>query len=85
MPLITNAAGQKLSKQTLAPALPECGRRVVLAQALAALGHPPPADLVGAGPDELLGWASAHWHIENVPTRPAIANPEQARDNHPNP
>ncbi len=75
VPLVTNAAGQKLSKQTLAPALPERGRRIVLAQALAALGHPPPADLVGAGPDELLAWASAHWHIENVPLHPTIANP----------
>ena len=74
VPLVTNAAGQKLSKQTLAPALPETGRGAVLAQALAALGHPPPAELVGAGPAELLAWASAHWRIENVPTRPAVAN-----------
>lgn len=74
VPLVTNAAGQKLSKQTLAPALPERGRRAVLARALAVLGHPPPADLVGAGADELLAWASAHWQIENVPLRPAIAN-----------
>jgi glutamyl-Q tRNA(Asp) synthetase len=75
VPLVTNAAGQKLSKQTLAPALPERGRRLMLAQALAALGHPPPADLVGARPAELLAWASAHWHIENVPQHPTIANP----------
>jgi glutamyl-Q tRNA(Asp) synthetase len=75
VPLITNAAGQKLSKQTLAPALPESGSRAVLAEALAALGHPPPADLVGAGPAELLAWASAHWHIENVPQHPTIAKP----------
>jgi glutamyl-Q tRNA(Asp) synthetase len=73
VPLITNAAGQKLSKQTLAPALPERGRRAVLAQALAALGQPPPTELVGAGPDELLAWATARWRIENVPRRPAIA------------
>jgi len=85
VPLITNAAGQKLSKQTLAPALPERGRRVVLAQALAALGHPPPADLVGAGPEELLAWASAHWQIENVPMRPTVANPARASDNLPDP
>ncbi len=83
VPLVTNAAGQKLSKQTLAPALPERGRRLVLAQALAALGHPPPAELVGAGPAELLAWASAHWQIKNVPTRPAVANPAQAPDNLP--
>jgi glutamyl-Q tRNA(Asp) synthetase len=75
VPLITNAAGQKLSKQTLAPALPEAGRGAVLALALAVLGHPAPADLERAGPAALLEWASAHWHIENVPLHPAIANP----------
>ncbi|MDP2030946.1 MAG: tRNA glutamyl-Q(34) synthetase GluQRS [Thiobacillus sp.] len=75
VPLITNAAGQKLSKQTLAPALPLSGQSGVLAQALAALGHPPPGDSTGAGTAELLAWASAHWHIENVPRQPSIANP----------
>ena len=75
VPLITNAAGQKLSKQTLAPALPLSGRSAVLAQALTALGHPPPADLNGAQPAELLAWARANWQIENVPRQPSIANP----------
>lgn len=75
VPLVTNAAGQKLSKQTLAPALPERGRRVVLAQALAALGHPPPPELLGAGPADLLSWATARWCIKNVPLHPAIAKP----------
>jgi len=83
VPLITNAAGQKLSKQTLAPALPETGRGAVMAQALAALGHAVPAELAGAEPAEQLAWASAHWQIENVPTRPAVANPAQAPDNLP--
>jgi glutamyl-Q tRNA(Asp) synthetase len=73
VPLITNAAGQKLSKQTLAPTLPESGRGEVMAQALAALGHPPSAELAGTSPAELLAWASAHWQIENVPTHAAIA------------
>ena len=75
VPLVTNAAGQKLSKQTRAPALPEAGRSAVLAQALATLGHRPPDDLTGARPAELLAWASTHWRIENVPTRPTVANP----------
>ncbi len=85
VPLVTNAAGQKLSKQTLAPALPASGRGAMLAQALAALGHPPPVELEGAEPAELLAWASEHWRIENVPTRPAVANPAQAPDNLPDP
>ena len=74
VPLVTNAAGQKLSKQTLAPALPDAGRGAVLAETLVALGHPPPRELVGASPTELLAWASAHWQIENVPTHSVIAN-----------
>ncbi len=74
VPLITNAAGQKLSKQTLAPALPEQARSAVMAQALALLGQTPPVELIGADPAELLAWARAHWHIENVPLRPGIAN-----------
>ncbi|HEX7971954.1 MAG TPA: tRNA glutamyl-Q(34) synthetase GluQRS [Thiobacillus sp.] len=73
VPLVINAAGQKLSKQTLAPALPARGRGAVLSGALVALGHPPPAELVNADPAELLAWASAHWKIENVPMRPTIA------------
>jgi len=73
VPLITNAAGQKLSKQTCAPTLPEHGRGRVLAQALAALGHPPPTELAGAVPAELLAWARMHWQIGNVPLQPTIA------------
>ena len=75
VPLITNAAGQKLSKQTLAPALPASGQGAVLARALAALGHPPPMELSKASPIELLAWASTRWQVENVPSRPSIANP----------
>ena len=85
VPLITNAAGQKLSKQTLAPALLERGRGAVLTQALAVLGHPPPGELTAAGPAELLAWASAHWHIKNVPTRPAVAKFASATENAPTP
>ncbi|MFN3544784.1 MAG: tRNA glutamyl-Q(34) synthetase GluQRS [Thiobacillus sp.] len=81
VPLVTNAAGQKLSKQTLAPALPEAGRGAVLAEALAVLGHPPPAELAGTSPAELLAWASAHWRIENVPRSPVLARSGPALDN----
>ncbi|HSJ79599.1 MAG TPA: tRNA glutamyl-Q(34) synthetase GluQRS [Thiobacillus sp.] len=75
VPLITNAAGQKLSKQTRASALPETERGTVMAHALAVLGHAPPVELARAEPAEQLAWAVAHWQIENVPTRPAVAKP----------
>lgn len=75
VPLITNAVGQKLSKQTLAPALPDDQRGAALALALTVLGHPPPTELADAEPSELLAWASTHWQIENVPTHPTFAKP----------
>lgn len=75
VPLVVNAAGQKLSKQTLAPALPEAGRGAALAGALTVLGHSPPDELQGSCPDELLKWASAHWRIANVPKQSVIAKP----------
>ncbi|MFO7542204.1 MAG: tRNA glutamyl-Q(34) synthetase GluQRS [Thiobacillus sp.] len=81
VPLITNAAGQKLSKQTRAPALPETGHGTVLSQALAVLRQSPPAEMAGAGPAALLAWASAHWHLEHVPASAAFANPVLAPDN----
>jgi glutamyl-Q tRNA(Asp) synthetase len=81
VPLITNAAGKKLSKQTRAPALPETGRGAMLAQALAALGHTPPAELASVHPDELLAWARTHWQVAKIPTHATIANFVSAPEN----
>ena len=83
VPLVVNAAGQKLSKQTLAPALPESGCGAVLAEALAALGHAAPTEAQGAGPAALLEWALARWDKTRVPLRPVLAQPVQAADNFP--
>ena len=81
LPLVTNALGQKLSKQTLAPALPEHAQSRVLSKALNVLGQSPPTALLDAPPAELLAWAAAHWGIEAVPTQSAIAKLESASDN----
>lgn len=81
VPLVTNAAGQKLSKQTLAPALPTEHRGAAVAQALTLLGHPPPTELSGADPAALLAWASARWRVENVPRQAGIAKLPPAPDN----
>jgi glutamyl-Q tRNA(Asp) synthetase len=85
VPLVVNAAGQKLSKQTRAPALPEHDQGRVLADALGRLGHAPPPDLNAAPPAELLAWACTHWRIEAVPTLPALANPASTPENSPSP
>lgn len=81
LPLVTNALGQKLSKQTLAPPLPEFEQSQVLSEALNVLGHPPPAVLHNAPSTELLEWAIANWRIEAVPTQSAVAKAECALDN----
>ena len=81
LPLVTNALGQKLSKQTLAPALTGHANSRVLGEALTVLGHPLPAPLLGAPPGELLEWAVAHWRIEAVTTQSALAKSEYASDN----
>jgi glutamyl-Q tRNA(Asp) synthetase len=83
VPLVVNATGQKLSKQSRAAALPEHDQTRVLAEALGVLGHAPPPDLHAAPASELLAWARAHWRIEAVPTLPALANPASTPENSP--
>lgn len=57
LPIVRNAAGEKLSKQTRAePLRPENASRD-LANALTFLGHPPPPELARATPAELWHWA----------------------------
>ena len=65
-PVITNAAGQKFSKQTHAPALDDRTAVANLRQALRFLGQPPPPEELGS-PHQLLAFAAAHWLLERVP------------------
>jgi glutamyl-Q tRNA(Asp) synthetase len=67
IPVITNPAGQKLSKQNLAPAIDPSQRQQLLLRALSLLGQKPPTDLATASRDELLSWAVTHWNIAAVP------------------
>jgi len=78
IPVITNAAGQKLSKQNLAPAISAHERQGLLLRALDLLGQQPPAELADASPDEVLSWATTHWQLATVPavlSLPADAHP----------
>lgn len=67
IPVVLNQQGQKLSKQNQAPPLDDRHPGDNLWHALAALGQQPPASLAGAGPDEILRWALAHWSIRRIP------------------
>ncbi|HEZ3101677.1 TPA: tRNA glutamyl-Q(34) synthetase GluQRS [Neisseria meningitidis] len=65
LPLLTNAQGQKWSKQTLAPALDLNRREQLLRKVFRYLKLPeaPETDR----PAELLDWAVAHWDMGKVP------------------
>ena len=60
VPVVTDAAGEKLSKQTRAPAILP-GDAAALRQALRWLGHYPPPEA------EPLAWAIANWNPQRLP------------------
>ena len=66
IPVILNEQGQKLSKQTHAPALDDERAAENLFRALDALGQEPPASLQASGPDEILAWACQHWRRQAI-------------------
>lgn len=73
LPLLVNSAGEKLSKQTLAPAIRPDAAADELRLALTRLNHTPPADCQGI--DELWAWALASWQLARVPVAPMEARP----------
>ena len=68
LPVLTNAAGEKLSKQTLAPAISTRDAARQLGATLELLGHAPPAGCESL--DELWRWAVANWSLRRVPAGP---------------
>jgi glutamyl-Q tRNA(Asp) synthetase len=72
LPVASNAAGEKLSKQTLAPALTCEQAGPTLVRALAFLGQAVPAELAPAPPAEIWAWAHAHWSFDAIPRRSSI-------------
>lgn len=67
LPVVVNAAGEKLSKQTQAAAVSVWGGSAVLASALKFLGHSVPTELHGAPVTEFWRWAIACWSMAQVP------------------
>ncbi|WP_418202060.1 tRNA glutamyl-Q(34) synthetase GluQRS [Azoarcus olearius] len=67
VPVATNAAGEKLSKQTHALALDPAAPAPALLAALAFLGQNPPPELARATPAEVWAWARMHWRLAGVP------------------
>jgi len=74
LPVATNTAGEKLSKQTLAPAVSGGAGTGLLAAALRFLGQPVPDDAERWPSVEFWPWAIGHWSITAVPRlRAALA------------
>ena len=73
LPVMANAQGEKLSKQTLAPAIGAASAGPAISAALDFLGHPPPMSLRGAPPAEQLAWARGAWTLARVPAQHSVA------------
>lgn len=76
IPVVVNAAGTKLSKQTRAAPVERARVSAAIFDALEFLRQDPPTTLRGAPPRELLAWAVPRWRIAAL--RPA--DPPDAQD-----
>ena len=76
VPVATNRQGEKLGKHTRAPPIRLRPASAVTCDALCFLGHSPPAQLVGAPPEELWSWALGEWELERVPRIASRMSPD---------
>lgn len=67
LPVVVNAQGEKLSKQTRAAAVDALGGSAVLAAALRFLGHAVPEDISGGSLSDFWRWAISAWSLARVP------------------
>ena len=72
LPIASNAAGEKLSKQTLALPLSTGLVGHQLFEALSFLGQHPPAEIKSNNLGEIWRWAITHWNMPNVPKQRKI-------------
>lgn len=68
IPVVVNDVGEKLSKQTLAPALQTKDASQQLYNALVFLKQSPPQTLATANLNDVWAWAIAHWQIDTLRT-----------------
>ena len=73
LPTAVNAQGEKLSKQTHAPAIDASRPGAMLEKALTFLGHKPDTDVINADPETLLEWAVKNWDLERTPKQMTIS------------
>jgi glutamyl-Q tRNA(Asp) synthetase len=74
LPVAVNAQGEKLSKQTLAPAVDCRNPAATLLHALHFLGQNPPAELAGYKVEEILTWAIENWESKSLNNTTSIVH-----------
>jgi glutamyl-Q tRNA(Asp) synthetase len=67
LPIALNAAGEKLSKQTLAASVDPDRAGVILADVLRFLKHPPPDEVSADDVSALWRWALENWRRDRLP------------------
>ena len=67
LPVVINAQGQKLSKQTLATPLDPHDVLVQLSDAVRFLGQNPPKEITQGNVDAFWQWATQNWRSEQIP------------------
>ncbi|MFH1044148.1 MAG: tRNA glutamyl-Q(34) synthetase GluQRS [Pseudomonadota bacterium] len=75
LPAAVNAAGEKLSKQTLAAPVDARDPVPALAQIMDFLGQAPPARLRHTTLAEFWSWALSHWDAQHIPRRRSLPAP----------
>jgi len=74
VPLIVDAQGNKLSKQTLAQAIDKNNPAPTLLNILKLLNQQPPITLNKASVTEILAWAIQHWQLQKLTKSRYISN-----------
>lgn len=69
LPVAVNAQGEKLSKQTLAPAVEVGVPLPLLFKVLEFLGQDPPRELLQGDLASFWSWAIAHWAVAKIPVQ----------------
>jgi len=77
LPVATNARGQKLSKQTFAPALENHNPLPSLWEALRFLGQQPPEEILEGELNSFWRWAVSHWQADAVPRKLSLTYPNR--------
>ncbi len=68
-PIVVNNAGQKLSKQSHAPAVDVKDSVDLLYKTLKFLGQMPPIELIKSKQEDIWHWAKLHWRLDLVPKK----------------